>query len=199
MAAPRPRAPVPEPLARRLRRLLRVPARDERVPVVQPLRPALAAALGRLGELPLPLPPGPAGLDGGEEHALADLRARPAAGAVRVRPRGDAHPRADGRRRLPHGLLPAGARAARRGDARLRLHPQPGDRAGERDPVAPRHPGAALVPGPALVEAVARRARPLGRRDGHDHLPRGRARRADAALRVGRARRRRAAGPACAT
>ena len=32
---------------------------------------------------------------------------------------------------LPHGLLPARARAAGRRDARLRLHPQPGDRPGE--------------------------------------------------------------------
>ena len=30
---------------------------------------------------------------------------------------------------LPHSLLPAGARAAGRRDAGLRLHPQPGDRA----------------------------------------------------------------------
>ena len=38
--------------------------------------------------------------------------------------------RAQGRRRLlPHGLLPADARAAGGGDARLHLHPQPGDRA----------------------------------------------------------------------
>src|SRR5437868_191633 len=50
-----PRAPAHEPLARRLLRLLRVPARDERVPVAEPLRPAVTAALGRTGELPLPV------------------------------------------------------------------------------------------------------------------------------------------------
>ena len=42
--------------------------------------------------------------------------------------------RQSGRRLLPDGLLPACARAARRGDARLRLHPEPGDRPGEHHP-----------------------------------------------------------------
>ena len=55
-----------------------------------------------------------------------------AAGAVRVRRSRLLLARAQTRRRLlPHGLLPAGAGAARRRDARLRLHPQPGDRPGE--------------------------------------------------------------------
>ena len=43
-----------EPVDRRLHGLLRLPARDERVPLVHALRPALAAALGRARELPLP-------------------------------------------------------------------------------------------------------------------------------------------------
>ena len=59
--------------------------------------------------------------------------------------RADAHARAERGRRLPHGLLPAGARAAGRGDARLRLPPQPRDRPGEHDPRAARDRGAALV------------------------------------------------------
>ena len=145
--------------------LLRVPARDERVPVVQPLRPALAAALGRLGELPLPLPRGPAGLDGGEEHDLAD---RSCSCRCRCCSRSDSRvmldARAARRRRVPHVFyLPALAPpvAATLGFVYI-LNPVTG-------PVnmilgAPRHPGAALVPGPALGEAVARRARALGRR-----------------------------------
>ena len=39
-------------------------------------------------------------------------------------------------RLLPHGLLPAGARAAGRRDARLRLHPQPRHRPGEHAALA---------------------------------------------------------------
>src|SRR6185436_273324 len=49
--------------------------------------------------------------------------------------------------------------------------------------------GAALVQLAQLVEAGARAARPLGDRQHHDHLPGGAARRAEAPVRVGRARR----------
>ena len=45
-----------------------------RVPLVQPLRPAHAAALGRARELPLPLRRRPADLAGGQEHALDHRR-----------------------------------------------------------------------------------------------------------------------------
>ena len=76
VAAPAPRAPAHEPLARRLLRLLRLPARDERVPVVQPLRPALAAALGRASRTTATCSPTTRRSDGGEEHALADRGAR---------------------------------------------------------------------------------------------------------------------------
>ncbi len=51
-----------------------------------------------------------------------------------LRDRADARARKTRRRHLPDDLLPARARAARRRDARLRLHPQPGDRPGEHDP-----------------------------------------------------------------
>ena len=76
--AHRPR--VPQPLARRLLDLLRLPARDERVPVVHALRPAQPAALGRACELPLPARGRPPDLAGGEEHALVHRGRRPAAG-----------------------------------------------------------------------------------------------------------------------
>ena len=52
-----------EPVDRRLHGLLRLPAASRRVvPVVHALRPALAAALDRAGQLPLLLPGRPAGL-----------------------------------------------------------------------------------------------------------------------------------------
>ena len=101
--------------------------------------------------------------------------------------------RAKARRRLlPHRLLPARAGPAGRGDARLRLHPQPGDRPGEHAARPPRDPGAALVQRPRLGEALARAARDVGDRQHHDHLPRRDPRRPAAPLRVGGARRRRA-------
>ena len=65
---------------------------------------------------------------------------------------------------LPHRLLPPGARAAGRGDARLRLPAEPGDGTGQRPARAPRDPGPALVPVARVVEAVAHPAQPLGRR-----------------------------------
>src|SRR5581483_4304968 len=76
------RAPVHDAVDPRLRGLLRLPARDERVPVVHALRPPLPAALDRARELPLPVHDRPADLAGGEEHALDDRRRGPAAGAV---------------------------------------------------------------------------------------------------------------------
>ena len=83
------------------------------------------------------------------------------------------------RRRLPHGLLPARARAAGRGHARVRLPAQPGHRAGQHDPRARSgSTGPLWFNDPALVEAVARAARALGHRQHDDHLPRRRARRA---------------------
>src|SRR4051794_37563313 len=187
------RTPLHEPLARRLLRVLRLSARDERIPVVQPLRPAVAAALGRPRELPLPLHRRPAGLDRGQEHALADRRHSPAADPVRLRHRGAACTRAARCGDLPHDLLPACARAPRCGHARLRLHPQSRHRAREPDPRAPRDPGPAVVPGSSVVEAVAHAARDLGDRQHHDHLPRSGARRSAPPVRVRGARRRRGA------
>ena len=195
MAAPSVRAAAHEPLARRLLRLLRVPARDERVPVVQPLRPAVVAALGRYRELPLPAHRRSAGVDGGEEHAVADRGDRSAPGRLRVRDRDAARAREDRRWHLEDDLLPTGARSACRGDARFRLHPQSGDGAGEHDPLPSRDRRTAVVPGSRVVEAVADPARHLGSREHDGDLPRGRARRSAASLRVGGARRR---GPVAA-
>ena len=114
----------------------------------------------------------------------------PADRPLRLRHRDAADAGEGRRRRVPDRLLPARARAARGGDARVRLPAQPVDRPGERHPRLARDRGAALVQRPRLVEAVARDARPLGRRHDDDHLPRGDPRRAAAPLRVGRARRR---------
>ena len=61
-----------------------------------------------------------------------------------------------GRRALPDRLLPPRARAARGGDARLRLPAQPRHRAGQHDPRAARDQRAALVQRSRVVEAVAR-------------------------------------------
>src|SRR6185312_431677 len=132
-------------MARGLHGVLWLPARDERVPLVHALRPALLAALGGHGQLPLPVPAGPAGLARGAEHALADARLRAAAGAVRARRGDDAVARAARDRLLPDGLLPPRSGADGRGHARVRLPHEPGDGAGEHDPGPPRDPGAALV------------------------------------------------------
>ena len=63
----------------------------------------------------------------------------------------------------------------------------------------PRHPGPALVPVARMVQALARAAGDLGHRQPVHHLPGGRPRRPQAPLRVGRARRHRAACSGCAT
>src|SRR5436190_1117521 len=60
LAPPPARAAVHEPVAPRLLDLLRLSARLQRLPLVQPLRPALVPALDRARELPLPLRAGPA-------------------------------------------------------------------------------------------------------------------------------------------
>src|SRR6185312_11825540 len=105
-------------MARGLHGVLRLPARDERVPLVHALRPALLAALGGHGQLPLPVRAGPAGLARGAEHPLADGRLRPAASAVRARGGDDALAGAAWDRVLPDGLLPPRSGADGRGDAR---------------------------------------------------------------------------------
>ena len=65
-------------------------ARDERVPVVPQVRPALVAEVGRPRELQVRVHGRPAGLAGGEEHALVRRGLRAAAVHVRVRDRADA-------------------------------------------------------------------------------------------------------------
>ena len=81
------------------------------------------------------------------------------------------------RRRLPHDLLPARARAPGGGDAGLRLHPQPGDRAREQPA---RHLG---INGPLWFQDPTWAKPSLvmlgvwGDREHDDHLPRGRPRR----------------------
>src|SRR5262249_40615951 len=129
LAPPRARVALPEPVDPRLLDLLRLPAGVQRVPVVQPLRPALAPSLDRLRELSLSLRAGPADRARRQEHALDDRCRRPAERALRVRRGADARPRAHWSRRLPNRLLPTRARAAGGCDACLRLHPQPPDRA----------------------------------------------------------------------
>src|SRR5206468_12689887 len=60
------------PIYRRVLVVLRLPARDERVPLVQPLRPIDVAALGRLGQLRLSAPRRSADLGRCQEHGLLD-------------------------------------------------------------------------------------------------------------------------------
>ena len=190
LAPPGSRAPSDESVARRLHGLLRLPARDERVPVVHALRPAVGAALGGHRELQLPVRAGPAGLAGREEHALDDGRLRSAAGAVRVRTRDDADPRA----------IAASASSARSSTSRRwrRRWRRPSASSTSSTPAtgpvnsrarAPRDPGAALVRLAAVGEAFARAPRALGDRDDDDHLSRRAHRRPQAALRVGQPRR----------
>ena len=130
LAPPASRPPPDEPVDHRLLGLLRVPARDERVPLVQPLRPALAAALGGPRELPLHVQrQRSSGEAGDPEHPLDDRDCGAAASDLRLRHRLDAGAGSSRCRHLPDDLLSARACAARCRDARLRLHPQSGDRA----------------------------------------------------------------------
>ena len=173
-----------------LHRLPALPAGHERLPVAEALRPAEPAALDRARELPLRVHGGPQPLAGDQEHALDHRRRRPAAGALRLRPRHDADAGEDRRRFLPDRLLPARARAPCRGHPGLRLHPQPGDRPDEHGARAPRDPGPALVQRSRLVEALPRTAVDVGGRHLHDHLPRRDPRGSAAPVRVGRPGRR---------
>ena len=90
--------------------LLRLSARDDGATSRSPLRPAQPAALGRARELPLPLRDRTR-RSGRRSRTRSGFIAivRAAAGAVRVRDRGDAHAREARRRRLPDDLLPARA------------------------------------------------------------------------------------------
>ena len=130
------------PWLARLHHLLRLPARDERVPLVHPLRPPQPAALGRSRQLPLPARHRRAGVAGGQEHPLADRGDGSAPGRVRLRRGRDADAREARRRLLPHRLLPAGADPAGRRDARLRL-PAQSRRPGRSTPCSRRSGSAA--------------------------------------------------------
>ena len=134
------------------------------------------------------------------EHALADRGRGAAAGAVRVRRRADARRgRGAGVGLLPHGLLPARAGAAGRRDARLRLPAQPRHRAGEqRCSASSGSTGRCGSTRRSWSKPSLRAARPVGHRQHDDHLPGRAARRAEAPVRVGRARRRRRLAAACA-
>ena len=162
-APARDRAAVHEPVARGFHRLLRLPARDERVLVVHALRPAQPAPLDRALELRVPARHRSAGLARDQEHPVAARLHGPAAGAVRVRRGRDADARQARRRLLPHRLLPARSDPAGRGHARLRLPPQSRHRDRQHAARQDRDRGAALVQRPVLGEAVARAARALGR------------------------------------
>ena len=158
------------------------------------------AALGRARELPLPVQRRPAGLAGGEEHALVHRHRGAAAGAVRVRHRADA------RARAKRGVgvfrtvfyLPALAPpvAATLGFVYL-LNPATGPvntilgKLGIEGPL--------WFQTPAWSKPSLDAARDLGRRQHDGHLPRRDPRRAAAPLRVGGARRRRRRSGGCAT
>ena len=163
-----------EPVARRLHGLLRLPARDERVPVVHALRPALAAALGRPRQLPATCSTGDPQVWPAVKNTLWFIAVvGAAAGAVRVRVALMLT-----RARRGAGFfrtvfyLPALAPpvAATLGFVYL-LNPV--DRARQQRPRQARDRGPALVPVARVVEAVARAARALGDRQHDDHLPRG--------------------------
>ncbi len=193
MAPPPPRPAADGAVADRLLGLLRLPARDERVSVIHALRPAVVAEVDRNRELSVPLHPGSSGWSSGEEHALDHRSDGPPAGRVRVRRRADARA---GQARcwlLPNALLFACVGTARGRDPGIRLHPQPGDRSGEHFAQAPRHRRAAVVPVTRLVEAVARDARSVGRREHHDHLSSRHPRCSETPVRIGGTGRGRAA------
>ena len=144
-------------------------------------------------ELPLPVRRGQPDLAGGRQHAL-DHRRR--ACRCRCCSRSGSRSCSRARRRgvgifrtvfyLPALVPPV---AATLGFVYL-LNPATGPV--NTHPRQARDRGAALVQRPRLGEAVARDARPVGHRQHDGHLPRRRARRPEAPLRVGRARRRRA-------
>ena len=169
-----------EPLAPRLHDLLRLPAGHDRVLLVHALRPALVAEVGRARELPVPLQRRPAHLAGRLEHALDHRRRGAAQRHLRVRHRGDA---ARGRgagsgSSARSSTCPRSCRRSRRRSASSTCSTRaPGRSTPAR---ASRARGPALVRLADLVEAVARPARPLGRREPDDHLPGRRHRRARA-------------------
>ena len=118
------------PLARRLLRLLRLPARDERLALPPQLRPAQPARWVGLANYRYMFGRRPADLARRVEHAVADRRLRA------VRPSCSRFGIAMLLTRARSGvgvfrtdLLPARARAARGRDARLRLPAQPRRRA----------------------------------------------------------------------
>ena len=142
-----------EPVDRRLHGLLRLSAARERVPVVHALRPDLAARAGSARPTTRSCSTTTRRSGTRCKNTLwlmafaVPLQVIFAFGVAGMLVR------AQGRRRLlPHGLLPADARAAGRRDARLHLHPQPGDRAGEHGAELVRDHRAAVV-------RVARRGR----------------------------------------
>ena len=172
MAATRPRPRLHEPLARRLLRLHRVSARLQRVSLAPLVRPPQSAALGGARELPLPLQQDPE-VGRGAQHALADRDRRAAAGAVRLRDRGDAD-----RAKLGVGIfrtifyLPALAPPVAAG-ARLRLPPKPCDRPGQHGARQARHRGPLWFNDPVGRSPRSTLLANVGRREHHGHLPRG--------------------------
>ena len=185
-------------LDRRVHRVLRLPARRQRLLLADPLRPALQPALGGPAQLPVPLRDRPADLAGDPQHALADRHRGADPGHLRDRRRPRPGPGAARDRLLPDDLLPADAGAARGRDDRLRLPAEPRDGAGEHPPGQARDHGTAVVQLALLGQALARPAGDVGHRQHDDHHPGRARRRAASSPRVGAARRSGSAGSACA-
>ena len=61
------------PVGDRVLRVLRLPAAGERLLLVHPLRPAVLAAMAGAAQLRIPVQHGSGDLDGGSEHAVADV------------------------------------------------------------------------------------------------------------------------------
>ena len=143
-----------------------------------------APQVRRPGELHVHVHEGPAVLAGDAQHAVDHRGRAPPRDRVRDADRDAAHAAAPGAPRVPDRLLPADARAGRRGGARVRVHPQPVVRAREPDPEgARRRSPAALVLRPLDLEVGPRVPRPVGRGADDDHLPRGPPRRPGAPVR----------------
>ncbi len=189
-------AVVHEPVARRLQRLLRLPADRQRIPVVHALRPAVESGLDRAGQLQVPVRRRRRGMACRVQHALVPRHRRAAAGAVRVRDRGHDQPRAGRRRNLQDDLLPPDAGADGRRHARVRVPVQPGHGAGQHAAGEDRDHGAAVVSVVAVGEAIADPVEPVGGRQRDGDLPGGDPRRPQAPPRGRRARRGRPAAPA---